>query len=502
MEQHDAEVNVDYYKTYVNNRFIEENSFISAKAEDADPPALASVKHLLPVPFWGGHDDTVDCYWKTWEIAFRNLMKPAAGSGFVSNFIDTAFNGCLFMWDSVFILLFGRYGSRAFDFQRTLDNLYARQHPDGFICREIEEATGLDRFERYDPANTGPNVMAWSEWEYYLNFGNRERLARVFPVLVAYHQWLRLNRTWQDGTYWTSGWGCGMDNQPRQDKEYNRGWSHGHLSWADTCLQQVLSATLITRMAEELGRTDEVPDMAAEAAQLRKTVNAKLWDKAAEFYCDRQRDGRLNAVKSVGAYWALLAGVVPRNRQEPFIAHLRNPNEFNRPHRVPSLSKDHPEYDPKGSYWLGSVWPPTNYMIMRGLDSVRQYDLAHEIALNHLGNVVEVFRKTGTVWENYAPEAPEQGNQSKADFVGWSGLPATAVLFEYVFGIRSNVPESRIVWDVRLLEEHGIEQYPFGEQGTVSLKCGRRASPHDKPRIEAHSDIPLTLDIRWEGGRE
>jgi hypothetical protein len=167
VEQHDAEVNVDYYKTYVNNRFVDENSFISAKVEDADPPALASVKHLLPVPFWGGHDDTVDCYWKTWEIAFRNLMKPAAGSGFVSNFIDTAFNGCLFMWDSVFILLFARYGSRGFDFQRTLDNLYARQHPDGFICREIEEATGVDRFERYDPANTGPNVMAWSEWEYY-----------------------------------------------------------------------------------------------------------------------------------------------------------------------------------------------------------------------------------------------------------------------------------------------------------------------------------------------
>jgi hypothetical protein len=81
----------------------------------------------------------------------------------VSNFIDTAFNNCLFMWDSAFILLFaryrthththtartarteyafvlmnavaspaGRYGSRAFDFQRTLDNFYAKQHPDGY----------------------------------------------------------------------------------------------------------------------------------------------------------------------------------------------------------------------------------------------------------------------------------------------------------------------------------------------------------------------------------
>lgn len=41
------------------------------------------------------------------------------------------------MWDSCFILLFARYGCRAFNFQRTLDNLYAKQHADGFICRYV-----------------------------------------------------------------------------------------------------------------------------------------------------------------------------------------------------------------------------------------------------------------------------------------------------------------------------------------------------------------------------
>ena len=40
-----------------------------------------------------------------------------------------------------FMTLFGRYGERAFTFMRTLDNFYAKQHPDGFICREIGRAT-------------------------------------------------------------------------------------------------------------------------------------------------------------------------------------------------------------------------------------------------------------------------------------------------------------------------------------------------------------------------
>ena len=133
----------------------------------------------------------------------------------MARFIDPAFNDCIFMWDSCFMTLFGRYGARAFPFVRTLDNFYAKQHPDGFICREIGRALGDDRFPRFDPSSTGPNVMAWAEWEHYRNFGDRDRLARVFPVLRAYHQWLRAYRTWPDGSYWSTGWGCGMDNQPR-----------------------------------------------------------------------------------------------------------------------------------------------------------------------------------------------------------------------------------------------------------------------------------------------
>jgi len=61
--------------------------------------------------------------------------------------------------------------------------------------------------------------------------------------------------------------------------------------------------------------------------------------------------------------------------------------EFNRLHRVPSLSADHPEYDPKGSYWRGGVWAPTNYMILRGLTSLGYHALAYEIGINHHSNV-------------------------------------------------------------------------------------------------------------------
>jgi hypothetical protein len=500
------------YQTYIINPFVEQNSFRTADQQIQVLPGYTSFVKLLPQPIWRGHETSIDCYWKTWEIAFRNLRVPTPENGFVSPYIDTAFNGNLFMWDSAFILMFARYGRNAFDFQQTLDNFYAKQHPDGFICREIRETDGTDCFLRFDPPATGPDVLPWTEWEYYQNFGDRDRLANVFPALLAYHQWFRRYRTWQDGTYWACGWACGMDNQPRLDlgdkKEkgeflgFYEWWDNNHMVWVDTCFQAIFSARLLVEMAEVLGRQDDVHDVETEINHLQGLVNQLLWDDELDFYFDRRADGRLSQVKTIGAYWALLSRAVPADRLERFLSHLKAAGEFNRLHRVPSLSADHPDYDSKGFYWRGGVWAPTNYMILRGLTSLGYHALAHEIGVNHHANVVKVFEQTGTLWENYAPDSIEPGNIARSDFVGWSGLPSVAVLFEYVFGLRAEVPKQFLTWDIHLLEEFGVMQYPFGSQGLLDIHCAERHSSTERPDIQIHANIPITLELLWEGGSE
>jgi hypothetical protein len=121
---------------------VKENSFIKAPADRSFPPTLLEVKDVLPHPTWEGRESSIACYWKAWELAFKNLRRVHVGNKFIAPYIDTAFNDCLFMWDSCFILMFAKYGIRAFNFQKTLDNLYAKQHPDGFISREITEWSG------------------------------------------------------------------------------------------------------------------------------------------------------------------------------------------------------------------------------------------------------------------------------------------------------------------------------------------------------------------------
>jgi len=488
--------------THVSNRLVGENVFLTLPRERARLPEFRPARRLLPSPHWPGRERAVACYWKAWEIAFRNLRQPSPQSPLIANFIDTAFNDCTFMWDSSFMTMFGRYGSRAFNFQRTLDNFYSRQHADGFICREIAVGDGTDRFERFDPASTGPNIMPWAEWEYYLHFQDKARLARVFPVLLAYTQWLRSYRTWPDGSYWSSGWGCGMDNQPRLPRGCNVAFEHGHMSWCDTTLQQIFVDKILARMAEEIGRAGEVAEIVAEAERLTEFVNQQMWDDGAASYRDRFRDGTLSRTKTIGAYWALLAEVVPEERIGRFIAHLRNPEEFARVHRVPSLSADDPAYEANGGYWLGGVWPPTNYMVLRGLGRAGEHALAHEIAVNHLQQVVEVFDATGTLWENYAPESASPGQPARKDFVGWTGLSPIAILFENVFGLRPEVRRNELTWDVRLLDEHGVDRYPFGPGATLDLRCAKRCSPAEEPVIEAAATQPVTLVVQWAAGKK
>src|SRR5829696_9118001 len=104
--------NAGYIDTHLREPLVEENAFVRMSPEVVPPPSLEDAWDSLPQPFWEGHEGAIDCYRGAWELAFTNLRRPEPESGFVANFIDTAFNDCLFMWDSAFILLFARYGRR------------------------------------------------------------------------------------------------------------------------------------------------------------------------------------------------------------------------------------------------------------------------------------------------------------------------------------------------------------------------------------------------------
>lgn len=485
-----------YKNTYVKNIFVAENPFRTMAAQPLQPRSFEEAVKILPAPFWDGHKDEIDMYWHAWKIAVGNIRQPAEGSGFVSPYLDVAYNGNIFMWDDCLMMLFARYGYRFFPFQRTLDNFYAKQHQDGFICREIR-ADGSDCFERYDPTSTGPNLLPWAELLYYKQFGDITRLHRIFPALVAYAQWWQQNRTWKDGTYWSSGWGTGMDNMPRVPEGDNPIFSNGHMTWLDTNLQQYLVDDCLMQIGFYTERWQEIEQLEDEMKFLKEWISANMWDPESGFLYDVYADGSRAETKGISAFWALQTDILDKEKLDRLVAHLSDTSEFARPHAVPSLSADHKKYNPLGRYWQGGVWPGTNYMVLSGLWNKGYREQARAIADNHYGNVLQVWKDTGTFWEYYAPESASPGFMARKDFVGWAGLPPIAELIECILGIRSDYAAGTITWDLRQTEAHGIERYPYGPDGVVALKAAARKSSSETPVVNVTTNVPFDLTVLW-----
>ena len=65
-----------------------------------------------------------------------------------------------------------------------------------------------------------------------------------------------------------------------------------------------------------------------------------------------------------------------------------------------------------------------------------------------------------------------------------------------------NVPKNQLVWDIRLLERHGIKKYPFGPNNLIDLECDARKDHFDEVQVNAKSTTPITLILEWIGGKK
>jgi hypothetical protein len=498
-------------------------------------PRFEELRDELPSPIYDDNPLWVKTYWKAWELAFHNFHEPAPQSGFVSQFIDAAFNQNIFLWDSCFMSMFCNYAYPLVPGISTLDNFYVKQHEDGEISREIVRATGVDfdawinhedspLFSRWGwpsfndnlvqnrkspviykgrtPPTPNPKltldaldhpILAWAEMEHYRITGDNSRLSEVWEPLTHYYESLRKYLRQGNGLYVTD-W-ASMDNSPRNLYLKNGG------TGIDISSEMALFARQLTTLAQILGKSDEAQQYSSQANDLSRIIDKRMWDKKRKFYFDLTVDGKLAPVMTIAAYWTLLANVASTAQAAALVAELKNPNTFGRTNPVPTLAANQEGYVPAGGYWRGSVWAPTETMVIRGLENFGYDDLAREIALKHLDLVARVYEKTGTIWENYSPDAVQQGMPAKANFVGWSGIAPVMYLLEYAIGLKTDAPHNRLDWQLQPGGRRGCERFRFNGH-VVSLVAEMLPGAVKGERISVQSDGPFELRARFAGAEK
>jgi len=452
-------------------------------------PTYAASRPLLPAPVLEGQPDWVAMYWKCWELAFDHLRQPDPDSPFVSNYVDEAFNNNIFQWDTIFMVMFWRYAHAVFPAAQSFDNFYCRQHSDGFICREIWESgprVGRDHHKKTSEHAINPPLFSWAEVEYYRLSGDKQRLTDVLPVLEQYVGWLehwRVKREAEHGLYWQSCMGSGMDNTPQTGS-----------AWVEMSAQMVRQYEDLAFMARALGLADKASVFTTRGAQIAARINRLMWDKESGFYWNLNDDGSWSKCRTIGFSWPLMAGIPSATQAERVARHLADPATFYRLVPFATLSADEQAFDPRGGYWLGSSWAPTTYQAVKGLERYGYEAFATQAVEKYLAAMAAVLAKTGTIWENYAPDSHEPGEPAKEAFVGWSGCGPIALLIENVIGLRPDAARGRVVWRLTRTDRHGIERLRVGN-ATLALLCAERHAPHAPANVSLNSDRPFEVQL-------
>ena len=425
--------------------------------------------------------DYLELHLKALELAEKNI--EVLGKGWKPQMTCMPGIGIIWQWDSCYMALFAGYTPRGLDGHGNLDNLYSMQGDDGYISMAYTYETREPTW----PGRINPPLYAWCEWLYASRTGDRTRLARAYDVCSKYFRWLKANRTRpSNGLYYFEDTGSsGMDNSPRC------GYFAEHQKGSDVCFvdlscQQVLHARCLAKIAPLVGKADEAAGWNKEADELAEKINDLMWCEKTGFYHDVyiHTNNKL-AVKTAAAFWALVSGVATPQRAAKLVKHLASgdeahPGDFETPGGVASLSTDDPNYDPRGRYWLGGIWPPIQYMVCRGLRANGYRAEARAIAHRHLRSMYRTYLSEAgfdkkTIWECYAPEVDmpatdKVGEYSRKDFVGWGGLGPIVMLVEDIIGLDIDALSGRIDWTLSESGRQGVKELPFNG-GKVSLEA-------------------------------
>ena len=409
-----------------------------------------------------------EMYAKALEITKTKVRGGDSEMFFKKPFVDAAFSQNIFLWDTCFICCFAKYHLDELPVYQALDNFYDRMESDGYICREYRN-NGEPLWQKNHPVSINPPLLALAETEIYKVSNDLDRLKKVYPILKKNFYFHVNNYMMEDNLFYGDTLGMGMDNIPRAPRDWEpnegNGMTHHELGeklnnmdasgetklntfieeyvktkqgiWnkqarlVDFTAQMAMFSLQLKSIAQTIGLTNEIEQYDDFHSKVKRALNDKCWNESDGFYYDLGFDKQV-VRRHIGMYWALLGELVSEDKAERFISHLKDPNEFYRKTPLPALSAADPDYVGWGDYWLGGVWAPTVYMVLKGLTVYKKDALAKDLAQKVYYNVAEVYKATGTFWENYAPDLVSYGMPAKKDFCGWTALIPIAIYKEYI----------------------------------------------------------------------
>ena len=337
------------------------------------------------------HEQLCRTFQKAASVIKVNLHSPQGMIPFRWTTPDRVPHGKMWLWDSA---LHG-IGLRWLDPQAAVEQLMAvatLAAENGFIpINYSPEGTSSDM--------TQPPILAWSAWEISQKAFQMDFFGEIYPYLKRFLEFFLRERD-QDANglcEWEHKNASGMDNSPR----FDNGPQFDALDL--NCFLANEFGTM-ARIAEKVGGafTAEIDYWKSKFDEIKRNINALLWNEEAGFYYDRYLQGELMNIETVCGFLPLFAGVASEKQAERLIEHLTDEAKFWTPVPIPSVSKDELSYSK--DMWRGPMWLNYNYFVIQGLRKYGYGEIADELVNRSFDEVVKRYLGDGVIFEYYDAE--------------------------------------------------------------------------------------------------
>ncbi|MBO5137819.1 MAG: hypothetical protein J6B81_04940 [Spirochaetaceae bacterium] len=404
--------------------------------------------------------DFVDIYDKTWSWIQDFWLNPDTKEFSAEGYFIYTQNGKqqLDQFEAIFSSFFLVYSNRNYPANQNIDYFYSRQEENGAIRWKYDLDTNQPICGASNPEGIGIPLFAWAEFNLFHKSANKRRVKEVMPILQRYMDWLEQKFKQPNGLYSVPTCTCGMYDSPREGAFYP----------VDFNAAMAVSAMYMAALGDILNDKDLNFQYKRMYFSLKTKINSMMWNSETAFYHDLNEQGEQLPQKTIAGFWPLLAEMPNEDRASQLIAHLNNPATFGTEHPFPSLSADSPDFCENGEGFRGSVYPPFNFMVIKGLEKYQRWDLARECAIRHLYYMLDgVFphdsKIKGDLWDAYLP--CKEGIPTKTDdpnfprrrCLHYAALSTIALMIENVIGLSISLPRKTVDWIIPNLEIMGIE---------------------------------------------
>ena len=443
--------------------------------------------------------DLVNLYERSWSWISDQWHQGTEDNGFSARYFRHPAADRINQFESCFSTFFLVYSNRTYPATSQLDTFYQKQEEDGAIRGEYLVEDGSAVLPKSNPTGVAPPLFSWAEFNLYHKLGAKKRLREVLPVLERHFEWLQTTHRKANGLYSVPAAATMMGNSPRDGCYYP----------VDFNAQQAVNARYLSAIGDVLNDKDTSFKYKRAYFALKTRISQMMWDDATGFYYDLNRQEQRLTVRTIGAFWTLLAEIPNEHKSERLIAHLSDVNEFGVEHPFPTLSAAHEAYSPDGAGYKGSVVPPFNYMVIKGLEKYQKYDMAREFALRHLYYVLDGLHpeeSTGSLYEAYAPQREGPAKWSgKRGFprqllMAYDALSTVTLMIENVVGLFISLPRKTVDWRIPVMEIMGIENLLL-KRNLISI-ISAKSTRGWEVRLESEKLYYLTINMLREDRRK